>query len=120
MIVLEFHSRSRIDEIVCRLANARHPVSALTALGLSPIKVDEVLFFLGRGSNPTELLDAPFNENPAYRPSPTRFSDGSWRVFYASLDWNTARAEVGYHVKKATEGIDSPIYYQRLECSVGG
>lgn len=99
----------------------RRRIDALVALGMAPSELHEVLVFLGGDGNPTELLDAPLRHDPTYRPGPTRFSDGSWRVFYASRDWDTAEAEIGYpHVLKGIEGAGTPIYYQRLECVVAG
>jgi len=85
-----------------------------------PAELGEILAFLGGDGDSDELLDAPLRYDPTYRPGPTRFSDGSWRVFYALLDWDTAEAEVGYHVLKAIEHAGAPVYYQRFECTVEG
>jgi len=99
----------------------RRRVDALGAPGIDPIEVSEVLAFLGGDGDADELLDAPLRPDPTYSPGPTRFSDGSWRVFCASLDWETAEAEITYsHVLKAIEGLATPIYYQRRECTAAG
>jgi hypothetical protein len=119
--LLESLAQVNIVANVCRFANMRRRLEALAELGTSPTELEEVLAFLGGEGDPEELLDAPMRYDPAYSPRPTRFSDGSWRVFYASRDWDTAIAEVGYpHVLKAAEGIGVPLYYQRLECAVVG
>jgi hypothetical protein len=118
--VLEAISQVRIRENLCRLANMRQRLEALAALGLTFADRDEVLIFLGGDGDPQELLDAPLRTDPTYSPGPTRFSDGSWRVFYGAVGWNTAEAEVGYHVVKAATGTTGPLYYQRLECAMEG
>jgi hypothetical protein len=119
--LLEALTQVSIATNVCRFANMRRRLEALAELGTSPTELEEVLAFLGGEGDPEELLDAPMRYDPTYSSGPTRFSDGSWRVFCASRDWDTAIAEVGYpHALKATEGIGSPLYYQRLECAVVG
>jgi hypothetical protein len=82
--------------------------------------LDEVLTFLGGDGDPEELLDAPLRADPLRVSEPTRFSDGTWRVFYGAADWDTAAAEIGYHVMTAAEGLAAMFYYQRLECNVDG
>jgi hypothetical protein len=119
-VVLEAISQVRIDENLCRLANVRRRLEALAALRLTFADRDEVLIFLGGDGDPEELLDAPLRTDPTFSPGPTRFSDGSWRVFYGAVGWDTAEAEVGYHVMRAAAGTTSPLYYQRLECAMDG
>lgn len=48
----------------------------------------------GYAVNEQELLDTPFR--PKRNRKPTRFSDGSFPVFYSSLDPETAEEEVRY------------------------
>jgi hypothetical protein len=120
-MMLEALTQQRITGGLCRFANMRRRVDALIALGIDPTEVNEVLAFLGGDGDADELLDGPLRHDPTYNPGPTRFSDGSWRVFYASLDWNTAEAEIAYsHVLKGVEGAATPLYYQRLECMLAG
>lgn len=98
----------------------RRQSEALAVLGMTPPDLDEVLRFLGGDGDATELLDAPLRFDPSYKPAPTRFSDGSWRVFYGALDWETAEAEVGYHVLKAVERSVHTLFYHRMECILDG
>lgn len=105
---------------LCRLANMRRRLAALQALGITFGSLEQTLEFLGGDGDPSELLDAPLRLDPTFRPTATRFSDGAWPVFYGALDWETAQAEVGYHVAKAADGVSGPLHYQRLECRVGG
>ena len=52
--------------------------------------------------DPEELLDDPFRPKPQYRRPPTRYSDGSWPVFYSALERETAEKEVAcYYVSGA-------------------
>lgn len=103
-----------------RFANITRRTEALASLGLLPGDIAEILTFLGGEGSADDLLDAPFRHDPSRTPTLTRFSDGSWRVFYAARDWETAAAEVGYHIRKAADGFASPLFYQRLSCTLVG
>jgi hypothetical protein len=118
--LIESLTLERIDEHLCRLANMRRRLAALEALGVTFTDISAILEFLGGDGDPNELLDAPLRFDLSYRPGPTRFSDGAWAVFYGALDWETADAEVGYHVAKAAIGTTAALHYQRLECRLGG
>ena len=70
----------------------------MSELGFDPGSGDELrelLAYSGYGAQFDELLDGPFQPKPRLR-SRTRFSDGSFPVFYSSLDAVTAEAEIGY------------------------
>ena len=75
-------------------------------MGLDAEDVDEILEFLGerRGwANGQRLLDASFAPKPqleARKIAATRFSDGSIRVFYSSLEPETAELEVNALVRR--------------------
>ncbi|MCC7046364.1 MAG: RES family NAD+ phosphorylase [Alphaproteobacteria bacterium] len=120
--MLEAVAQTPLEANVCRLANMRRRLEALRALGISLVDTEEALRFLNGDGNAIELIDAPLRDDPTFRPSPSRFSDGSWRVFYSAVDWPTAEAEIGYHVIKAAEGVPdaTPTYFQCLECAVAG
>jgi hypothetical protein len=118
--LLEPLHQEPITARLCRLANTRRRLAALTALGITFADLDAVLAFLGGDGDANELLDAPLRFDPSFRPGPSRFSDGSWLVFYGALDWETAEAEVGYHVAKAAADTSATLHYQRLECQLGG
>ena len=68
------------------------------------------------------LLDAPFR--PKHRLlRKTRFSDGSYPVFYGALELETAEVESSHWYKAGFCGSPSSprtAYYQRLSCSFRG
>ena len=69
-------------------------------MGLDEQAVEELLQFLGPGSRtmgPEELLNDPFRPKPHLNQRPTRYSDGSWRVFYSALERETSEQEAGHH-----------------------
>ncbi len=81
------------------------------------------LFHENPGENPQEaLLESPFLFSPRRRYR-TRFSDGSFPVFYSSLAEETAKAEVSYWFQKRFVGKpqnDRTAYYQVFSCVFKG
>jgi hypothetical protein len=76
-----------ISETVYRLANSPRLRAALTELGMDVNQALETIDFLQAtpADDVSVLLTSPFAEpNGDYRPNPTRFSDGTWRVFYSA------------------------------------
>ena len=75
------------------------------------------------GESPQEaLLESPFrfSSRRRYR---TRFSDGSFPVFYSALAEETAKAEVSYWYRKRFVGkpqSDRTAYYQMFSCAFEG
>lgn len=65
-----------------------------------------------------ELLDSPFRR----KPERSRFSDGSFPVFYSSLDTKTAEAESMHHFPRyAGRPKDSrPMFFRRFSCRFEG
>ena len=99
----------------------------LGEMGLDAEDVDEILEFLGerRGwANGQRLLDASFAPKPqleARKIAATRFSDGSIRVFYSSLEPETAELEVMHWYADAAVGSSRRVaYYNRLRCRFRG
>ena len=97
--------------------------SMLVEMGLDVKDVDEILEFLGeRGgvANGQQLLDAAFAPKPqleARKIAATRFSDGSLRVFYSSLESETAELEVMHWYADAAIGSSRRVaYYNRFRC----
>ncbi len=70
---------------------------------------------------PEELLNIPFKNKRKFK-QPERFSDGSFPVFYSSLDFATAEAEVKHHLSKYIGQAKEPTsaYYQRFTCEFNG
>ena len=82
--------------------------------------IETIEFIGGDNSNDAVLmLNTPFEINPSYRPSPTRFSDGNWRVFYSALEVETAEKERGYWCSREIQS-DPPaqrhFHYRELRC----
>ena len=77
------------------------------------------------GYRPTsleELCDAPFRLKRRLGMA-TRYSDGSYPVFYSSLDPKTAEAEVAHWFRKGFGGSPQgqrSAYYQRFTCLFEG
>ena len=96
----------------------------LTSLGLdaqSEREMEELLDATGYRPDVEELCDAPFRLKRRFR-RPTRFSDGSFPVFYSALELATAEAEVQhwFRVFAGTPGHPRTAYYQRLCCIFDG
>lgn len=78
----------------------------------------------GMVDTPERLCDAPFRRKPRMQQleKTTRFSDGSFPVFYSSLDAQTAEAEIRYWFPffsgKPTR--QRTAYYSRFECDYDG
>jgi hypothetical protein len=97
---------------------------------LSPEQIRELLDFFGESSKATsvaDLLDAPFKPKPYLNPpnsfaTLTRFSDGSWPIFYSALEQNTSGLEVFHHYRRyvGPEGRTHSLHYQAFACSFEG
>ena len=94
--MLEAIPTQPLQSRVYRFANHRDAVAFLREQGLDPEGIDEMvelLTSLGAIEPPDELCDAPFKPKRRLH-AQTRFSDGSFPVFYCSLERETAEAEV--------------------------
>jgi hypothetical protein len=125
--ILEGIRISQADHRVFRFANVIDFEDMLSAMGVNAQDTDEILDFLGEtrdASDEKRLLDAPFAPKPqleARTITPTRFSDGSVRVFYSSLEERTAEREVAHWYAGAALGSSRRIaYYRRLRCRFRG
>lgn len=109
---------------VVRMANIPSDDDFLAELDLDAQGNEELGRLVGRSrpsDNLEELCDAPFRLKRRLR-RPTRFSDGSFPVFYSSLDGATAEAEVQHWLPRY---IGEPeelrtVYYQRFVCTFDG
>ena len=74
-----------------------------------------------QGANLEELCDAPFRRKHKLRRR-TRFSDGSFPVFYSSLDAATAEAEVRHWLPTIIGQPKHPrtVHYRRFSCAFVG
>ena len=114
-----------IDDTIYRLANPPRLSAALADLGAELPDIAETIEFLSGVADDdiTVLLDAPFAEKPAgsYIKKATRFSDGSWKVFYGALERETCVAEVGsWCLRNMQSAPPAPrrFYYREFRCRV--
>ncbi|MCY4189603.1 MAG: RES family NAD+ phosphorylase [Bryobacterales bacterium] len=69
-----------------------------------------------------EMLDRPFDPRRKFRPR-TRFSDGTFPVFYSAFTIETAKAEVAYWFRNGYAGKprkDRIAYFQSFHCRFEG
>ena len=81
----------------------------------------DLLTARGQMTNVDELCDGPFRPKRKFR-NRTRFSDGSFPVFYSSLEISTAEAEVRHWFPQYSGQPRQPRtgYYQRFSCTFDG
>ena len=111
---------------IYRLVNLIRDDEFLAELGLDALGEQELRELLvaagGYETSLEELCDAPFR--PKRRLSrATRYSDGSYPVFYSALDPETAEAEVAHGFSKDFGGSPQgqrSAYYQRFTCLFEG
>lgn len=92
---------------------------------LSSSEVVELLRVTGLMDSLEELLDDPFYPKPWLEKTAfpvSRFSDGSFAVFYGALEVETAMAEVRYHFTSRFSGEPNskPAWYRRFACDFTG
>ena len=107
-----------------RLATIDLDEDFMAELQLDPQGVDELRKFLVAGSHTDsleELLDGPFRQKRRFKRQ-TRFSDGSFPVFYSSFDAPTVEAEVKHWLPSYIGQPRNPrtVYYQRFSCTFDG
>ncbi len=96
----------------------------MAELQLDPQGVDELRKFLVEGRHTDslqELLDGPFQQKRRFKRQ-TRFSDGSFPVFYSSFDAPTVEAEVKHWLPSYIGQPRNPrtVYYRRFSCTFDG
>ena len=111
---------------IYRLAPLLQDDQFLAELELDALGEQEMQQLLvAAGYRPTsleELCDAPFRPKRRLKRK-TRYSDGSYPVFYSSLDPKTAEAEVAHWFRKGFGGSPQgqrSAYYQRFTCLFEG
>ena len=124
--MLDEVSGERSRRVVFRLSRASADDDHFLAdLNLDAEARDQLLSFLS-GRIPQdpigELIDGPFRPRAKLR-NRTRFSDGSFPVFYSALAAETAEAEVAHWFRKEYAGKpqgDRKVYYQGFRCTFQG
>ena len=112
---------------VFRLASQQRNVDFLRAQGFDDESVDEMLDLLkarGISDKPEDLCDGPFRPKPRLQKvgHRTRFSDGTFPVFYSALEPETADAEVRHWFRNIAGKPTKPrtAYYSRFSCDFEG
>lgn len=127
--MIETIETQNLSAEVFRLARLRDELRAAERLKLDS-EAERELLDLVREHRPTpslkDLIDGPFEYKTQLNTShlsTTRYSDGTWRVFYAALSEKTAQAECLYHFAKVLlgDGVHSrTAYYQLFSCKYDG
>ena len=112
---------------IYRLANLPRYDELLAELGLDALgkrEMRELLVVAGYKTSLEELCDAPLRpKRRLERVMATRYSNGSYPVFYSALDPATAEAEVAHRFRKGFGGLPQgqrSAYYQRFTCLFEG
>ena len=123
--MLEAIPTERTHHRVHRFANHKGAVRFLHEEGLDPQGVDEMVELLasaGLLDPPDVLCEAPFKPKRRLKPDITRFSDGSYPVFYCAIERETARAEAEHwfsHFAGKPKG-DRTVLYSCFACDFSG
>lgn len=109
------------------MANRQFTIDFLWQQGFDVEDIDEVSTLLqsaGIRDSLQALCDEPFRPTARLRTRArtTRFSDGSFPVFYCSLEAATAEAEVGYWISRFIDPSNGPrtVWYSRFACDFNG
>jgi hypothetical protein len=119
--MLEATGPIEVHEMVYRLANPPGLRAALAELEMEATEVLETINFLQgtAADDASVLLTSPFADKSDYKPISTRFSDGTWRVFYSALDPETCEKEVGHWCLRNMQS-DPPVlrrfFYREFSC----
>lgn len=113
-----------VSRELIRIANPPRVRVALMDLGASLEEAIETADFLGDSQDDADaMLALPFAETQGFTPGATRFSNGSWRVFYSALETATAEAEKGYWCAKSLLGTPPAVrrlHFRELRCRLNG
>ncbi len=127
MTLLDSIAEKTLRADVFRMAGQWQATEFLRVAGFDDESVREMLQLLsssGISDTPQDLLDDPFRPKTQLRKAGyrTRFSDGSFPVFYSSLEPVTAEAEVKYWFIHNVAGPAKPrvAYYSRFSCRFDG
>ena len=126
-MVLDSIPTETVHHKVFRLATQVSVTGFLESQGLDAQGAEEVRELLrsrGLEEPPEALCDAVFREKPRLRKlgRRTRFSDGSFPVFYSSLDCRTVEAEVRHWIPTVVAHPEQrrTLYYSRFACDFSG
>lgn len=125
--MLESISMKPLRTDVFRLASQLHNANFLRKQGFDDESVTEFLNLLasrGMSDKLEDLCDGPFRLKPQLQKAQlrSRFSDGSFPVFYSSLEPETAKVEMQYQFLKDVSKPTEPrtAYSFRFSCDFDG
>ena len=77
----------------------------------------------GLSDDPIRFLEGPFVPKPQFGPQ-SRFSDGTFPVYYSALDFETTRAEMRHHsalrVLLGSPEKNRLVFYREVRCLFDG
>ena len=127
MSLLESISTESLQTDVFRLASQLQDIAFLRTQEFDDENVNEMLDLLASHNvtdNPEDLCDEVFRPKPQLQKAKncTRFSNGSFPVFYSSLEPETAEAEMKFRFLKNVNNPTKPrtVYYSRFSCRFDG
>jgi len=124
-MMLEALPRANVTKDVHRFANLSHLAVFANKKGLTIGEIIDVIAF-DRGDVIRELIEAPFQRKQLFGNTfgpVSRFSDGSWPVFYAAIGRTTAERESVHHYgRKAAGGTNArrAVHYSIVRCRFSG
>jgi hypothetical protein len=127
--MLEELPRREARETIHRLASKINMRAFLERQGFDFESIKEQIELLGEFGaldDVNRLLDAPFEPKHTIdrnRIDPTRYSDGTYQVFYGALEAETAKTEIKYHYGRMALGDPAKrrtVYYMHFTCQFNG
>ena len=124
-IVIQGIPKEFFRSITFRYASQRDSVEVLEDMGFQAGTTEKIDFLRDRHEEDSleSLLDKPFEAKPQINPQPTRFSDGTFRVFYSALEIATAEVEaLERYFRLAFGNAREPrtVYYMVFSCNYAG
>lgn len=117
---------NEIEAVTYRYASQQRPRVFFDAEGYDEAEAAELLDLLksdGLFDTLEELIEAPFRRKPQLdKLRLTRYSDGSFPVFYSALEVETAKAEITYWFRRFVGSPADPrtAFYSRFSCEFDG
>jgi len=107
-----------------RYQNSGDNLGTITDLGLSEENIEGILRFLddhGQRDDLDSYLNRPFEIKLQFEHK-SRFSDGTFPVYYSALELETAQAEIAYQHQRRVLGRTVPrtVYYREVNCDFRG
>lgn len=101
------------------------PQDVFTSIGVDPANIETVATLLSQAGialNVQEVLDVRFREQTDQKtPFPvSRFSDGSWGVYYAAIELETCCREIQFHLVDEMEQVPEVRFYSLIACEYAG